>query len=639
MVNKEPPDKNNDIYKSVKVPLTYIGKNKKMLNTLNDTVLIMNKIETYGMEFIKLYMLDKYEKTRIFPVLSIEFIKCALKTCCKSPINGRKPSVETQNLKDEMKIYYESDFKHLNIEFDLSYLHMNTLIDYVAQNILTMYENNIKQNYMDCVFKFVNVHFGKQQKVDAIKASQTYTQKQKKRIMSMYCSYLRKIKDDILNVQNNEYKSDPEMHAKINMLKNIAIPTKHNFEKDSIYYDLKCNPNDYFVCMLKMNKYFETFNDKMFTLFPIKKSNIPNHVKIDTTSLVHLMMKHKKNIKNDYYTKEKRIKRCADEIWNLFFRTELKCFHKKGYHFDHMINTDGVSCSILLVRADLLGKIFKPKATKKDEEYIDELTLECYQRLQTKKIVSIDPNKGDLIYAVDGISKDRKQFRYTQDQRRKETKSKKYRNIELKMKEKVIDGKTVIEWETELKDYNSKTVNHEKAKEHIKKKNEINNKLYDFYLQEIFRKIRLNTYLNTLRSEQQMIENFKRIFGSAKEAYVCIGDWEQKRQMRNKEPTIGKGIRKIFRRNEYEVYLVYEFRTSCRCSKCEEECETFRECKNPKPFRTGFLTRHGLVRCKSCKCLWNRDENSSGNIYKISECAINGQERPKYLCRQQKDND
>ena len=51
-------------------------------------------------------------------------------------------------------------------------------------------------------------------------------------------------------------------------------------------------------------------------------------------------------------------------------------------------------------------------------------------------------------------------FRYTQDQRRKETKQKKYRNIlqELKDKEKV-NGKTITQWEAELSRYNKKTLN------------------------------------------------------------------------------------------------------------------------------------------------------------------------------------
>ena len=45
-----------------------------------------------------------------------------------------------------------------------------------------------------------------------------------------------------------------------------------------------------------------------------------------------------------------------------------------------------------------------------------------------------------LLYCVDGITKDRNQYRYTQDQRRKETKMKKYRNIQNELKIKKVDN-------------------------------------------------------------------------------------------------------------------------------------------------------------------------------------------------------
>jgi hypothetical protein len=41
--------------------------------------------------------------------------------------------------------------------------------------------------------------------------------------------------------------------------------------------------------------------------------------------------------------------------------------------------------------------------------------------------------------------------------------------------------------------------------------------------------------------------------------------------------------RKLLRKYGYNVYLVNEFRTSCRCSHCEGECKTFRKCVNPRP--------------------------------------------------------
>lgn len=46
-----------------------------------------------------------------------------------------------------------------------------------------------------------------------------------------------------------------------------------------------------------------------------------------------------------------------------------------------------------------------------------------------------------------------------------------------------------------------------------------------------------------------------------------------------------------------------------------------------------MILSHGALICKKCSALWNRDENSSRNIYKIAYNAINKKDRPKYLSR------
>ena len=47
---------------------------------------------------------------------------------------------------------------------------------------------------------------------------------------------------------------------------------------------------------------------------------------------------------------------------------------------------------------------------------------------------------------------------------------------------------------------------------------------------------------------------------------------------------------------------------------------------------------NGLLTCKKCSGVWNRDVNSATNIYRIAKNAINGLERPKYLCREKKED-
>ena len=101
-----------------------------------------------------------------------------------------------------------------------------------------------------------------------------------------------------------------------------------------------------------------------------------------------------------------------------------------------------------------------------------------------------------------------------------------------------------------------------------------------------------------------MVNNFKRIFGNEEEVIVCFGDYEQKKHMKFKEPTKGKGMRTLFRRAGFQTYLVDEFRTSRMCSKCEAGiCKKTIFRKSPRPYRRKdiLFPVHGLLRCKNKK--------------------------------------
>ena len=210
---------------------------------------------------------------------------------------------------------------------------------------------------------------------------------------------------------------------------------------------------------------------------------------------------------------------------------------------------------------------------------------------------------------------------------------KKFRNYLQGKKKEFIKGKRVIDWEADMSSYNRKTTDFKKFKEYIKNKNKINKILSPFYQRYMFRRIKMLSFIGTKRTESKMINEFKKIFGSPDDVIITIGDWNQHSHMKYKEPVKGKGFRKVFRKAGYKVFLVDEFRTSCRCSDCEGECSTFRYCENPRPYKSGTILRHGLVKCQTCSRLWNRDMNAGRNIYKIAMCAIEGKNRPEYLCR------
>ncbi|KAL0215131.1 hypothetical protein P9112_007315 [Eukaryota sp. TZLM1-RC] len=197
--------------------------------------------------------------------------------------------------------------------------------------------------------------------------------------------------------------------------------------------------------------------------------------------------------------------------------------------------------------------------------------------------------------------------------------------------------KAVAEWEATLSQFNSKSCRFDRFMEYIKQKNFVNSIVGQVYHQKIFRKLRWWAEINRTRSEAKMIQRFKSVIGDPSQVVIGIGDWEQRKHLKFKEPTKGKGLRILFKKAGYKVFLIDEFRTSCccfNCKKAEKTVETFRWCRNPRPWKRHEMSIcHGLTMCKSCESLWNRDRNASLNMLAVMEAHVNGGDRPKYLQR------
>lgn len=628
---KQPPDKPMPYYRAVKQSLKNVLKHPDHKEVILQTVMSAHRIVIHTLQFLKLYLLHQYDITSTLPKVDEVLLLNIMRVICEDSVaqdgeetkkQGRPPKAETVALKKELLVFHREHYKPtMTVGEPLGYKNMNTVLAYLTTDMLTVYETNIKQHYVEYVERFINVVFRKK---DAY-ASMSKDEK------SVFLASLRKIKSQLLNGEEC-----PKLHPHVQ-----HIRPSRKFQKDNLYYDLQCTPQDYLPCMLYMMRWVDAQGETIYNVFPLRTDIIPKYIRLDTTTIVQLFItpenRAKYGTKEELLTKGNLVRRQAD-IWGFFFRTEKRCFATQPnnpYQFNFMIETDGIACSILWVRKDMVGKRFKPKLSPSKEAYIDEADPSL---LQGKTIVGIDPNKSDLIFcSAKGHDGSIQTFRYTQDQKRKETKDKKYRNIRDELKTTVkVDGKTPQEWETELSNFNRKSLRVDVFKQYLTKKNDVNSKLLAFYEGQIFRKLKWNAFMNRKRSEHRMIHRFRSIFGTPEEVLIGFGDWEQRKQMRFKEPTKGKGMRELFRKAGYEMYLVDEFRTSCRCHSCEGECTTFRECKNPRPWKKNETTlRHGLLMCKTCTGLWNRDVNSSLNIHRVVEHHVMGKGRPEYLCRKQ----
>ena len=616
-------ESSGDSYKTVKVPLKYCIKDPDVnLSKINQYVLNVNSIVIHTLQFMKLCILDAYDNCNgTIPDITPAFVNSCLKTVSQKNKQGSQPTTN-KNMMNGLKMFYDKHYKDIACEQKLPYTNMLAVLDYTTIAIITAYENNIKQHFVEYVERFVNVMFDKKKIVNTNLSEEDKNQNLK---------FLRNIKNDILKAGKNDFSSPSSCHQWINYHKSLIF-NKTEFKKDNIYYDLQACPLDYLPGMIYMMREVEKKGVSLLNVFPLRNDVVPHHIRIDSATLIRTLLRKEHGKKVDLMY---AVNKNADKIWGLLFKTDLKCFKKKRYDFHHMIETDGVSCSIIFKRKDLKSS-YKPKNDKPNSElYIDEVI--DYTRLKEKKIVAIDPGKSDLIYCVDSASKDANVYRYTQDRRRKIGKSKRFNKLTIKMKrQEKIDERKVQELEDELSKLNRKTLNFEKFKEYVRQKNGVNVFLKKFYSREIFRKFKLDTFINIQRDEQNMINEFKAKYGNPDEVVICFGDFEQKKHMKFKEPTKGKGMRTLFRKYKYEVYLVDEFRTSCKCSCCGEEdgnCERFLLRKNPRPYRKGENLVWGLLKCQSCGGVWNRDRNGASNIYKISENIINGRPRPNYLSR------
>ena len=84
------------------------------------------------------------------------------------------------------------------------------------------------------------------------------------------------------------------------------------------YYDVKATPQKYLKYMIFMNIELEKIEGKMYQFFPIQSSIIPNHIQIDTKSIIELLVEKEKKQYLDNVELNKEF------LWDKFFNITQK---------------------------------------------------------------------------------------------------------------------------------------------------------------------------------------------------------------------------------------------------------------------------------------------------------------------------
>ena len=637
----KPPDK----YRCIKLPIQNILKSDipiDVLERINDAVSRTNIITTNSYFLLRLWVLQKYHNNQEIPIITEDTIRMSMKSLVKASA-GPKPKGNNLALLQEFQnignsIFTLQDGKNLS-----------AILDYYATTMITAIENNIKMHFIDYIKRFVNSYF----------KNIYQNELQNKEFKKQFYKELQQVKNDIIN-DTEILTCDEKYHNWLNENRYKIVPENYD---TSYFYDIKVNPQKYLKHMIFMNLQLEEMNTKMFQFFPLQTHLIPRHIQIDTKSLVELLIDTDKKQYFDNIEKNK------EKLWNTFF----KLHHMNKYVFDYTIITDGYSVSLRFLHTDFVneerikkdkmkngkkqmkGLTDEEKEIKKQKKQVQQnklkeenrkrRELEKKEKKETKKEVLhefpyidevskdfldgkhlfIDPGKRCLLQMMDD---DGNYFSYTNKQRIKETKRIKYSSLLKNYRDK----QHITEIENTLSLFNSKTCDIEKFKEYIKEKLKVNDAIAKLYQDEKFRKYKWYSYINTKRTEDNMLNKIENKYG--KDIKIIIGDWSIGKQMRNFISTPNLSIKRKLN-TRFEVYNIDEFRTSCLNYKTEELCNNLYlpDKRNIERKMHSILTFKMENKRKGCI---NRDKNGCKNIQKVFNHYIETGERPEKYKRDYK---
>ena len=207
---------------------------------------------------------------------------------------------------------------------------------------------------------------------------------------------------------------------------------------------------------------------------------------------------------------------------------------------------------------------------------------------------------------------------------------------------------TVAELQDSLQYYNTNSCDILQFAAYSRAKNFVRFQLREFYSNPMLRNLKRSTKIRQQVLESNIIKTFASKFDlPVGKAIVCFGDWSGIGQhMRHHEPVPNIGLKRMFRKHGYKVFLVREAYTSKRCASCEapdSDCQPFRYTLDSRRFNSKNRLarslgeqitkklRYNLTRCNKCGMLWDRDVNGACNIWKIAKAAIDGHDRPAFL--------
>lgn len=616
----EPPDITTN-YRTIKVPLKKVLKHYDIIKPkIESAVLRVNDFASMGYEFLKLYLIYKFNRGEVLPKITKKLITNIFNTIGeKDSKRGRKAETKT----DELKTFYDTTFSKI-YEKKLCYSHLSYVLPILADEMVRCLETNIKTHFIDYLNKYINISIRHPEKVNIKK-----TINDKKERLDAY----KKLNQDIKGIKNDLImgkveKSSPKYHTWVKEHIKLLLPDKI---VKNVAYDVKASPQKYITSAFIINKSIEDLGRRPYQVIPQRSNVVPKNITLNTSGIVEVLNDKNKDIYNIGYSEmSNNAKKYQKHTWQEILKLENKgIFQHKGYVFYNQIQTDGYSVSLLLIRKDYYNKTYRKRMPKEGEEIdfvikqLKDMTKDECDNFRGRKCVGIDPGKKQIVSMIDDEGTF---YSYSNARRRYETYGK--RSCEIILRERTEKG--IADKEALLSKHTNRTCDFEKCYAYLEEKSGMVKDLKDFYERPVFRKLAMRRFIRTQSAESKMLNEIEKKYG--KDIVLGLGNWSNNvsKQMKGCMPSPNKGIHKILSRR-FDVVEVDEYKTSKTYHRDFTEPLTnlkVRKGNRNKPIHA-LLTLTG----KKNGVILNRDKNASQNIQHILQTYITTQTRPEAFCR------
>jgi hypothetical protein len=554
---------------------------------INQLVIECHEIVTRTYQLIRLWILAQYHNGQPLNTINKDFILSCIRVGGLTNPQGRPP-IKT-DLEQQLSEFYEKEFQPCLKQPKYNLKNKSYIVPYLAIQIQTAIENNIKLHFLKRVRKVLNF----------LRPPNLTNDKLFKRIKNW--------------ILMNHHDSIPSEYQSWSLnFREQYLPSTY---QNCYGYDVKVIPEKYLPYTIKMNDVIEQYNQnkteqeqqRLFQPLPLRSSKIPCYITLDANCIVSLFYSSNKG-RIGHHIAEHR-----EAVWSSLFYTERKIMKHKGYHFC-TVQTDGIGVSICFQK-DGLTMRQKHEVFEEQFKTLETLNMCEMSAYLQRKLVGGDPGKQSSLYLMD---EQKNRLRYTPRQRRAESQNLICRRIMDSEKQNygVTEAKTI------LSHYNSKSIDYQSFKEYLRQVSSFNQSTQYFYQQEIWRKMKWRVWINRRRSEDQFLNRIERVYGRPEDIVICYGNWSETQQMKHLMPSQGIGLRRIVSKR-FETILVDEYRTSKLCNQCHHVLDHYQ-----KLYRVLYCSECQSNRSDSKCCFFNRDSNACMNMIYLCREWLQSRTRP-----------